>query len=167
MGLEKSLPDVMLLDIGLPDGDGVEFCGEIMNTYPNLKIIMLTSYKDFNVAKRAMHNGALGYILKNAEPEEIYEGIETISKGKKFLCEEIDILLKDKLDAKVVWLSPRELQVLQLIVDGYTNQEIANKIFRDEETVNSHRQNLLIKFEAGNTPLMIKKACAQNLVKLN
>jgi len=166
-GLEKSLPDVMLLDIGLPDGDGVEFCGEITKTYPDLKIIMLTSYKEFNVAKRALHNGALGYILKNAEPEEFFAGIEAVSQGEKFLCEEIDILLKDKLDAKVIWFSPRELEVLQYIADGYTTREIANRIFRDDETVKSHRQNLLIKFEAVNTPLMIKKACEQNLVRLN
>ena len=167
MSLGKSLPDVMLLDIGLPDGDGVEFCGEISKMYPGLKIIMLTSYKEFNVAKRALHNGALGYILKNAEPEEIFAGIEAVNKGEKFLCEEIDILLKDKLDTKVIWFSPRELEILQYIADGYTTREIANKIFRDDETVKSHRQNLLIKFEACNTPLMIKKACEQNLVRLN
>ena len=166
-GLEKSLPDVMLLDIGLSDGDGVEFCGEITKIYPELKIIMLTSYKEFNVAKRALHNGALGYILKNAEPEEIFAGIEAVSQGEKFLCEEIDVLLKDKLDVKTIWFSPRELEVLQYIADGYTTREIANRIFRDDETVKSHRQNLLIKFEAGNTPLMIKKACEQNLVRLN
>ena len=166
-GLEQSFPDVMLLDIGLPDGDGVDFCAEITKTYPELKIIMLTSYKEFNVAKRALYNGALGYILKNAEPEEIFAGIECVSKGEKFLCEEIDILLKDKLHEKVIWFSRRELEVLQYIADGYTTREIANKIFRDDETVRSHRQNLLIKFEAGNTPLMIKKACEQNLVRLN
>ena len=165
-GLAKSLPDVLLLDIGLPDGDGVEFCAELMKAYPGLKIIMLTSYKEFNVAKRALHNGALGYILKNAEPEEIFAGIETVNLGEQFLCEEIDILLKDKLDMKAVWLSPREKEVLQYIADGYTTNEIAKKIFRDEETVRSHRRILLIKLVAVNTALLIKKACEQNLVKL-
>jgi len=166
-GLAKVRPDVLLLDIGLPDGDGVEFCGEITKAYPDLKIIMLTSYKEFNVAKRALHNGALGYILKNSEPEEIFSGIETVYHGEKFLCEEIDLLLKDKLDEQVIWFSPREKEVLQYIADGYTTKEIAKKIFRDDETVRSHRRNLLIKFVAGNTPLLIKKACEQNLVKLN
>ena len=59
-GLESSVPDIMLLDIGLPDGDGVDFCKEITKKYPNLKIIMLTSYKEFSIAKRALHNGAKG-----------------------------------------------------------------------------------------------------------
>ena len=89
-GLAKALPDVLLLDIGLPDGDGVEFCAELMKDYPALKIIMLTSYREFNVAKRALYNGALGYVLKNSEPEEIFAGIEAVSQGEKFLCEEID-----------------------------------------------------------------------------
>jgi len=166
-GLKKALPDILLLDIGLPDGDGVEFCGEITKMYPRLKIIMLTSYKQFNVAKRALSNGALGYILKNSEPEEIFAGIEAVNRGEQFLCEEIDILLKDKLDTKVTWFSHRELEILQFIANGLTSGEIAQRIFRDDETVKSHRQNLLIKLEAGNTPLMIRKACEQNLIRLN
>jgi len=164
-GLEKSLPDILLLDIGLPDGDGVEYCDELIKTYPALKIIMLTSYKEFNVAKRALHNGALGYVLKNAEPEEIFAGIETVNKGEKFLCEEIDILLKEKEKDKVIWFSPREKEVLQFIADGLTTKEIAEKIYRDDETVKTYRKILLVKFDVGNTAKMIKKACEQNLVR--
>ena len=164
-GLEKSLPDLLLLDIGLPDGDGVEFCDELTKTYLELKIIMLTSYKEFNVAKRALHNGAHGYVLKNAEPEEIFAGIETVNKGDKFLCEEIDILLKEKEKDKVIWFSPREKEVLQFIADGLTTKEIAEKIYRDDETVKTYRKILLVKFDVGNTAQMIKKACEQNLVR--
>ena len=166
-GLAQSIPDVLLLDVGMPDGDGVDFCAEITQTYPELKIIMLTSYKEFNVAKRALHNGALGYVLKNAEPEEIFAGIETVSKGKQFLCEEIDILLKNKLNKQVTWYSPREKEILQYIADGYTTKEIAGKICRDEETVKTYRKNLLIKLIAKNTPQMVKKACEQHLVQLD
>jgi len=166
-GLEKSFPDVLLLDIGMPDGDGVDFCSEITKTYPGLKVIMLTSYKEFNIAKRAMHNGALGYILKNSEPEEILAGIEIVGKGEQFLCEEIDILLKDKKNEQVAWFSPREKEILQYIADGYATKEIAKKIFRDEETVRTYRKNLLIKFAAKNTPEMVKKACEQNMVRLD
>ncbi|MDR0796976.1 MAG: response regulator transcription factor [Tannerella sp.] len=163
-GLTKSLPDVLLLDIGMPDGDGVEFCAEITKAYPNMKVIMLTSYKEFNVAKRALHNGALGYVLKNAEPEEIFTAIETVYHGKQFLCEEIDILLKKTGNDTVIWFSPREKEILQLIADGFTTREIAHKICRDEETVKTFRKILLVKLEAGNTAQMIKKACEQNLV---
>ena len=166
-GLAKRLPDLMLLDIGLPDGDGVEFCAELTKTYPELKIIMLTSYMEFNVAKRSLHNGALGYILKNSEPEEIFAGIETVNQGNLFLCEEIDIMLKDKKDVKVTWYSPREKEVLQYIADGFTTGEIAKKIYRDNETVKTHRRNLLIKLDAINTAAMVRKACEQNLVQIN
>ena len=165
-GLAKSLPDILLLDIGMPDGDGVDFCAKITKIYPELKIIMLTSYKEFNVAKRALHNGALGYVLKNAESEEILAGIETVNCGELFLCEEIDMLLKEKLKEQVVWYSPREREIMQHIADGYTTKEIGNKIFIDEETVKTYRKNILIKIVAKNAFEMVKKACEQNLVQI-
>jgi len=159
-----ALPDVLLLDIGMPDGDGVDFCAEITKTYCGLKVIMLTSYKEFNVAKRALHNGALGYVLKNSEPEEIFAAIETVYKGEQFLCEDIDILLKDKKNEQVIWYSKTEKDVLQCISDGLTTKEIGNKLCKAEETIKTHRKNLLVKLDANNTSIMIKKACEQNLV---
>jgi DNA-binding NarL/FixJ family response regulator len=164
-GLSKALPDVLLLDIGLPDGDGVDFRAEITKIHPELKIIMLTSYKEFNVAKRALYNGALGYVLKNAEPEEIFAAIETVNKGEQFLCEEIDILLKDKINDRIIWYSTTEKDVLQYIADGLTTKEIGKKLYRAEDTIKTHRKNLLIKLDAKNTSVMIKKACEQNLVR--
>ena len=163
-GLAKSLPDVLLLDIGLPDGDGVDFCTEIKKSYPDLKIIMLTTYKEFSIAKRALHNGALGYILKNAESEEMLAGIEAVSRGEQFLCEEIDILLKDKKNEDIVWLSNREKEVLKYIADGYTTKEVADIIFRDSETVRTYRRNLLIKLDAKNTAEVVKKGYEMKLI---
>jgi len=164
-GLVKSLPDVLLLDIGMPDGDGVEFCAKITKDYPKLKVIMLTSYKEFNVAKRALHNGALGYVLKNAEPEEIFAGIEAVSQGEQFLCEEIDIMLKNKLDSQITWYSPREKDIMQRIADGYTTKEIADKLFVNDETVKTYRKNILIKIGAKNAFEMVKKAYEQNQIR--
>jgi DNA-binding NarL/FixJ family response regulator len=164
-GLKEKLPDILLLDIGLPDGDGVDFCAELIKVYPELKIIMLTSYKEFNVAKRALHNGAFGYVLKNAEPEEIFAGMEVVYRNEQFLCEEIDILLKDKANIEPIWYSPCEKKILQYVVDGYTTKEIAKKIFRADETVKTHRRNLLVKLDAKNTSVLVKKAIEQNLVK--
>ena len=163
-GLAKKLPDILLLDIGLPDGDGVDFCAEIKKQYPELKIIMLTSYKEFSIAKRALHNGALGYILKNAESEEMLVGIETVSKGEVFLCDEIDILLRAKADSDVIWLSDRESEILKYVADGYTTKEIADLIFRDSETVKFFRKNLLIKLNARNVAELIKKAYEMKLI---
>ncbi len=163
-GLAKELPDILLLDIGLPDGDGVDFCEDIKKQYPSLKIIMLTSYKEFSIAKRALHNGAHGYILKNAESEEMLLGIEMVSKGEVFLCDEIDILLREKVNDEIVWLSERENQILKYVADGYTTKEIADFIFREIDTVKFFRKNLLIKLNARNAAEMIKKAYEMKLI---
>ncbi len=164
LGLEKAIPDILLLDIGLPDGDGVDFCSEIKNRFPGLKVMMLTSYKEFNIAKRALHNGALGYVLKNAEIEEMIAGIETVSRGEQFLCEEIDILLRNKKNIDVIWLSNREKEILKHIADGYTTKEIADAIFRDMETVKTYRRNLLIKLDAKNTAELVKKGYEMKMI---
>ncbi len=163
-GLAKALPDVLLLDIALPDGDGVDFCAEIKKDYPELKIIMLTTYKEFSIARRALHNGANGYILKNAESEEMLTGIETVVGGEQFLCEEMDLLLREKRSEEVVWLANREKEILKYIADGYTTKEIAEMIFRDVETVRTHRRNLLIKLDAKNTAVMVKKGYEMKLI---
>jgi len=163
-GLETYMPDIILLDIGLPDGDGVDFCKEITKKYPNLKVIMLTSYKEFSIAKRALHYGAKGYILKNAESEEMLAGIEIVSEGDIFLCEEIDMLLTKNRNEDVIWLSNREREVLQYIAEGFTTNEIADKIFRGVEAVRSQRRNLLIKMNANNMAVMVKKAYDMKLI---
>lgn len=163
-GLAKELPDILLLDIGLPDGDGVDFCAEIKKRYPLLKIIMLTSYKEFSIAKRALHNGALGYILKNAESEEMLLGIKMVSKGEVFLCDEIDILLREKANDEIIWLSDRESEILNYVANGYTTKEIADFIFRESDTVKFFRKNLLIKLNARNVAELIKKAYEMKLI---
>jgi DNA-binding NarL/FixJ family response regulator len=156
-GLTEKMPDLLLLDIELPDGDGVAFCTEAKKNYPELKIIMLTSYKEFNIAKHALHNGALGYVLKNADTEEIFAAIETVSRGEQFLCEEINLLLKDKKDAQAIWLTNREKEILKHTADGCTVKETADLIFRDTETVKFYRKRLFLKLEAKNMAELIKK----------
>jgi len=164
LGLEKSLPDILLLDIALPDGDGVDFCAETTKKYPDLKVVMLTTYKEMSIAKRSLHNGAIGYILKNAESEEMLAGIEAVGRGEKFLCDEINLLLKQKKYEEIVWLSNREKEILKFIAEGLTTDEIANKIFRDKETVRTYRRNLLIKLNAKNTPEAIRKGIEMKLI---
>ena len=163
-GLKNALPDVLLLDIGLPDGDGVDFCGEVTRKYDGMKVVMLTTYKEFSIAKRALHNGALGYILKNAESEEMLAGIDAVSRGEQFLCEEINLLLKKRRYDDVVWLSNREREILNYIAEGCTTKEIAGNISRDEETVRTYRRNLLIKLNAKNTPEAVKKGLMMKLI---
>lgn len=163
-GLAEELPDILLLDIALPDGDGVDFCLEIKKEYSSLKIIMLTTYKEFNIAKRALYNGALGYILKNAESEELLMGIELVNKGEQFLCDEIDVLLENNKNEEMVWLSNREKEILNYLAEGLTTKEIADKIFRSIENVRTFRRNLLIKLQAKNVAELIKKGYDMKLI---
>ncbi|MDR1556396.1 MAG: response regulator transcription factor [Tannerellaceae bacterium] len=163
-GLTQGIPGILLLDIELPDGDGVDFCAEAKKNYPGLRIIMLTSYKEFNIARHALHNGALGYVLKNAEPEEIFAGIQAVSRGEQFLCEEIDLLLKDKKDTKATWLTNREKEILRYTADGCTAKETAELIFRDVETVKTCRKNLFLKLQVRNMAELIKKGYEMKLI---
>jgi len=163
-GLKHGVPDILLLDVALPDGDGIEFCAEAVRLYPSLKIIMLTSYKEFNIARHALHNGARGYILKNADLEEVFAGIETVGRGEQFLCEEIDMLLKDKRDTEVIWLTNREKEILQYTADGYTTKEIADLIFRSQDTVKLYRKQLLLKLQVKNMAELIRKGYDMKLI---
>jgi DNA-binding NarL/FixJ family response regulator len=161
--LTEKKPDILLLDIELPDGDGVDFCAEVLKIYPDVKVVMLTGYKQFNIARHALHRGALGYILKNAESEEILACIETVNKGELFLCEEINLLLKDKKDSNVIWLTKREKEVLRRLADGHTTKEIADLLFLDMETVKTYRKNLFVKLNARNVAELIRKAYEMKL----
>ena len=161
--LKDLLPDVLLLDINLPDTDGITLCNEIKKLYPGLKILALTSYSEYTMVRRMMESGASGYVLKNALAEEMLEGIRTVTAGGTFLCHEMDLLMK-KESKKSIWLTPRERQLLKLIVDGNTNHEIAEKIFLGVETVNSYRKNLLFKLDAKNTAVLVRMAIEKKLI---
>ncbi|GHT10266.1 oxygen regulatory protein NreC [Bacteroidia bacterium] len=163
-GLAIIRPDVLLLDVSLEDGNGVDFCAEITAVYPDLKIMMLTGFKEFAIAKRSLHNGALGYVLKNAMPEEIIAGIQVVNSGETFLCEEIDVLIKKKKKEDIIWLTVREKEVLQLIAEGWADPEIAEKIFLSRETVKGYRKDLLLKFNAKNSVALVKAAIEQKLI---
>jgi len=161
--LAKKPVDVLLLDISLPDGNGIDICIRVKTQYPNLKILMLTSYSEQSIIMRALENGASGYILKNAMAEEIIEGIRTVVSGERFLCEEVNILLK-KSENSLVRLSRREQELLRLIVAGYSNSEIAGNMYLGYETIKSYRKNLMLKLNAHNTAQLLKIAEDQKLV---
>ncbi|MDR1371025.1 MAG: response regulator transcription factor [Dysgonamonadaceae bacterium] len=163
-GLPKEIPDVLLLDVELRDGDGVDFCAEIIKSYPGLKIIMLTHYKNFNIAKHALHNGASGYLLKNSDPEELFACIEAVSCGEQFLCKEIEDLLIDKKNEEVVSLTDTEKLVLKYIVNGYTQKKIAFELKRDKYTIKTHVRNMFIKLNVNKSTELIKKCHEMKLV---
>jgi DNA-binding NarL/FixJ family response regulator len=163
-GLETALPDVLLLDIDLPDGDGVAFCAKMRKTYKPLKIIMLTMYSEFNIIKHARLNGALGYVLKNADLSEILDAIETVHAGEPFLSGKLELLMEDKEDTDVIRLTNREQEILRYTAKGYTAKETARALCRDLETVKTCRHNLFIKLDVKNVAELITTAYQMKLL---
>lgn len=161
--LINQLPDILLLDVNLPDGNGVDFCTEIKQIYPELKVLMLTTYNVYSVASRAMKNGASGYILKNALSEEVIEGIQTVMQNKIFLCDEISIMMQKRREQQI-WITARERQLLRLLVNGCTNQEIADEMCLSIETIKTYRKTLILKLGAKNSMVLVKMAIEQQLI---
>ncbi|MCC2599321.1 response regulator [Sphingobacterium sp. FBM7-1] len=156
-------PDVLLLDVGLPDISGVDFCKEIKEQFPNIRVLALTTHSEYTVVRQMLDNGASGYLIKNAMADEVMAGIEAVAAGETFLCHEIDLLMKRPAE-KNVWLSPRERELLLLISEGLTNTEIAEQIFLSPETIRGYRKNLLLKLGAKNTAVLVKMAIEQKLI---
>jgi len=161
--LKSDQPDVLLLDIGLPDDNGIDLCIKIKEKYPQVKILILTSYGELATITRALDAGADGYVIKNSMPEELLEGINTVFSGERFLCEEVNITLQ-KNENNILELTRREMELLQLIAAGYTLPEQADKMCLGYHTVRSYRQKLNIKLGAHNTVQLVQNAKALNLI---
>jgi DNA-binding NarL/FixJ family response regulator len=152
--LEIFKPDMILLDYNLPDGNGIDLCKLIKQTNENIKILAISSFREQSIVKLMIDSGASGYVLKNASEEEILEAIHDVLAGKKFMCDESKEIIDAKNTNAIV--SQREIEVLRLIADGLTNTEIAEKLFLSPLTVDRHRKNLIVKFNAKNTASLIK-----------
>jgi len=155
--LPKVQADVILLDINLPDMSGTDLCRIIRSKYPHFRILALTTYLQRDFVEKMLENGAMGYVLKNAPPVEILEGIEAVAAGEKYICEEVSKLI-NKQNNDTIFLSRREIEVLSLIAEGFTTKEIADKLFISALTVETHRKNLLTKLNAKNMVSLIKTA---------
>ena len=156
--LQQQLPDVILMDISLPDKSGIDLCKEVREKYPSIFIIGLSTYNQQSFIEKMIANGASGYVLKNATQEELMEAINTVRKGKQYLSFEVSKSLRKTDQEDKAVLTRREKEVLELIANGLTNNEIAEKLFISCTTVDTHRKNLLAKFNAKNTAELVKLA---------
>ncbi len=161
--LATALPDVLLLDLSMPDGDGVQFCREMTQTYPTLKIIVLTVHDECSLVKRALESGIRGYLLKSVSCQQLEEAIVQVHRGETCLCREIAALLR-KQSANLIHLTARERDILTLLVEGCNSEEIARRLFISVLTVKWHRRNMLAKFGVQNTGMLISKAVKERLV---
>jgi DNA-binding NarL/FixJ family response regulator len=166
----NSAVKVLLLDINLPDGNGINACKELLEKQPDLKIIALTNFEDTVFIKQIIKNGAMGYLLKNTDKKEITEAIKSVMEGKRYLPKKIsDILLNDSIGIQnsnyfIPKLTVREKEILNLIIQEFTTEEIAAKIFVSAKTVESHRSNLIQKLGVKNSAGLVRVAFEKGLV---
>jgi DNA-binding NarL/FixJ family response regulator len=161
--LQHQLPDIILMDISMPDKSGIDLCKEVKEKYPSVFIIGLSTFNQQSFIQKMMDNGASGYVLKNATQEELMEAIELVARGKTYLSVEVSRLLRKQDDSNIV-LTRREKEVLELIAEGLTNNEIGEKLFISPSTVDTHRKNLLAKFDAKNTASLIHIASQMQFI---
>ena len=161
--LQQQQPDVILMDINLPDKSGIDLCKEVKEKYPSVFIIGLSTFNQQSFIQKMMDNGASGYVLKNATQEELMEAIEAVAKGKIYLSNEASQTLRRNESTNIV-LTRREKEVLELIAEGMTNNVIAQKLFISPSTVDTHRKNLLAKLDAKNTASLIRMASQLQLI---
>ena len=164
--LKQQLPDVILMDISMPDKGGIELCKEVKEKYPSVFIIGLSTFNQQSFIQKMMDNGASGYLLKNASQEELMEGIETVMKGKIYLSYEAGQVLRKNDDSGAPVLTRREKEVLGLIAEGLTNNQIATKLFLSSTTVDTHRKNILAKLSAKNTAELVKLAFFYKIISI-
>ncbi|OYW20225.1 MAG: DNA-binding response regulator [Sphingobacteriales bacterium 12-47-4] len=162
--LKQNEVDVVLMDINLPDKSGIDLCAEVKKDFPTIFILGLSTFNQQSFIQKMMENGASGYLLKNASQEELMEGIQEVMKGKLYLSLEAAQSLRQSAETPVPVLTRREKEILELIAEGMTNNEIAQKLFISVSTVDTHRKNLLAKFEAKNIAALIRVATQTKLI---
>jgi DNA-binding NarL/FixJ family response regulator len=163
--LKKEKPDVILLDINLSDKSGIDLCKEVKQQYPGIHILGLSTFNQQSFIEKMIANGASGYVIKNASQQELMDAIHAVVKGKQYLSFDAAITLrKTAAETNLPVITRREKEVLDLIGDGLTNNEIAKKLFISITTVDSHRKNLLSKFEAKNTASLIRIAAQLKII---
>jgi DNA-binding NarL/FixJ family response regulator len=165
----RHLPDVAILDVGMPGLNGVDAAREVLRASPRSKVIVLTMHKDHAYLAEALRSGARGYILKSRGAAELIEALREVARGGVFLSPGLSrevaesYLTGDKAEGGP--LSPREREVLQLIAEGKTTKEIAAALFISFKTVESHRQRMMSKLDIHETASLVRYAIRTGLVQ--
>lgn len=171
--IPKHKVDVVLLDINMPGINGIETCKQLLKDNPDLKIVAISMHKESSLIKLMLNNGAKGYVLKNAGQDEVIDAIKTVHQDKMYLDDTVNEIVlnsvlkngSEKITSPFPTLSRREKDVLRLILDECTTQEIADKLFISFGTVETHRRNMLIKTGVRNTAGLVRTAIEYDLTK--
>lgn len=170
--LSFQLPDVVLMDINMPEMDGISATHKALEMHPDLKIIALSMFGDEAYYFKMIDAGVKGFLLKNSELNEVQEAIDTVMQGDNYFSKELlynvvkNLRNSGTLGTKRIDLSDRELEILELICKGFSNQEISDQLFISKRTVDKHRANILSKTESRNTAHLVMNAIKQNWINL-
>lgn len=168
--LKKETPAVILLDIQMPETNGIDLCKQVKKNFPSIKIIAFSSFDDTHYIKQIIRSGASGYLLKNADQQTILSAIHSVMNGEEYIDESIKkILIQESISGQRrslfdIPLTKREKEILKLIADGNSNQEVADKLFISLRTVETHRFNLTQKLDVKNAAGLVKEAIKRGLV---
>jgi len=164
--LKRQVTNVVVLDVNLPDMNGVEICENITKKYPHIKVIGLSTYNDPSIIKQMVKNGAKGYLLKNVTSKELAIAIHQIYEGQSYFSAEIQKILADSIfdNITIPKLTRREKEILTLVAEGITTPQIAEKLIISPLTVETHRRNLIQKMGVSNAAQLVKMAIEQKLI---
>jgi len=165
--IRSQMVDIILLDITLPDANGTELCREIKKISPNTSVIMFSNRSERSIIMQSIQNGASGYLLKNTSIDELVICIRGALSGDIVFCNETKQIITrpSQQDLPTPRLTKREKQILQMVAQGKTSNAIAEELFLSPLTVDTHRKNLLQKFQAKNSTELINLAVQQQLIE--
>lgn len=163
IAMAERCPDVLLLDISMPDGDGTLFCQWVTAAFPKVKMVAVTIHDEYSVIRRTLDSGVHGYVLKSAPIDELITAIEQVWKGQRYISPAVEAIIRQSA-SKAVRLTIPEQRILHDVCKGCSNPEIADRLHLSVETVKWYRKRLLTKFGAKNTVSLVSLVLKEHIL---